>query len=254
MASALSSLGLSVSPLPRLSTAAAIKASGRAQAAMTLRPGEGGYLLQGLAESFNTKAIYADPPIGLAATRRFLAAAAEAFGREAPSQSPAESEALAAAALSPAAGARFLLSADLGTAASLAEAVRELGGRVGAVSAPSAARSDLADLNRLTEAAEPEAVITIGSEQSFEIANILSKSRFDFVLGSPSLASAARSFGAVHLCSWRTAFMGYGGLTKLSRILLASRAMDRRNHPPLNFYKPGWLSKSGAWHVKLETA
>jgi nitrogenase molybdenum-iron protein alpha/beta subunit len=170
-------------------------------------------------------------------------------------ESDIEFDAALAAARKPAQGKRFLISADLGTLASLSEAAQELGGTVAALAAPLAEKADLPRIERLIKSAGPDALISIGFEQSFELAAILSKSPFDFVIGGPGLSGLSRSFGAIHLCSWRTMFYGFGGLLRLAKILSAEAALAGRS--PIrddSLYQPSWLSKSGSWHVKLESA
>jgi nitrogenase molybdenum-iron protein alpha chain len=257
IAASLCSLGLKAAPLPRLSSAAAIEKAGRAKAVLALRPSEGGYLAQALSESFGVSLIETEPPIGLKATRSFLAAAAGFFRNQdgAASESGIELEAAEAAARKPAQGKRFLISADLGALASFSEAIEELGGSVAALAAPLAEKSDLKRIERLIKSTGPDTLISIGFEQSFELATILSQSPFDFVIGGPGLSALSRSFGAIHLCSWRTMFYGFGGLLRLSKILSAEAASLRRpSKREGSSYRQSWLSKSGSWHVKLESA
>jgi nitrogenase molybdenum-iron protein alpha chain len=248
----LQSFGIKAVALPRLGSVQNLVLAGCAQAAVALDPQEGGYLVQGLAETFGVTPLKAPVPVGFDAISIFVQKTLETMGLAGLN---AVSKALAAAkeavTSSKASGAKVFLSGSLPLVASMAEAVRDLGGTISGAAVAVAEKNLIPELDRLISVAGEAIEISVGAEP-FEIANIIFKTKADILIGGPVLGPLARAFGAVHLSTARTSFYGYGGLIKLAKGLSAALEIPR-SKPTGRPYRAAWLNKPGNWHVKLET-
>ncbi|MDR1487968.1 MAG: nitrogenase component 1 [Deltaproteobacteria bacterium] len=280
----LKSLGINVCSAPRFSSSETFIDSGRYRAALALNAEEGEYLVQGLAHNFGVKALSSLAPVGLRATDAFLQAAllvmtGEADG-EAPTgldstfdsnldstaaspldltlgsakaleRVPGRSEAMQAVIAAPGRGIRAFLSGSLPVVASLAEAVKDLGGSVVGAAFPIAEAQSLTDLSRLAEASSDSLTVCVGNEP-FEIANILFKNPADVLIGGAGFGRLARDLGALHLSTARRSFYGYRGLSALAEALDFAKKLPK-SVSTSRLYQASWLNKPGNWHIKLET-
>ena len=188
----LDGLGVAVNMLPAGADAAAFARAARARLSICLDPGVTGALGAGLEAAHGVPLLRGGVPIGLAATRRWLAAVAAATGHPEPGHlgTPDPGQTLGQTL----AGRRvhLALPPDAGFAAAVL--VTELGGTVSGLTLDHIDRTHAEALAAFTRTA-PDAVLHVAAGQPFETANLLASERPDLFVGTPEVAALAAAAG-----------------------------------------------------------
>ncbi|MDR2259401.1 MAG: nitrogenase component 1 [Azoarcus sp.] len=250
VAAMLEALGVAWNFLPRFSSPAHIRKAGRARATVSLNRDESEYFGLGLEAAFDVPYPQLPAPIGLEATRRFIAGlggifdAADAADIYARQQEDALRDVLAAR---PLAGKRVFLQVDVAQVEGFGALVRDLGGEVAGVALGSVDLNNRAHLARLEAAGEIPALVAVG--QPFEVANVLARTGADYYVGPEQVAFAAR-FGARPVSLHDALYYGFEGIRAFAGAL--SRPVPGFRERVREVYSENWLKKNGAWHVKRE--
>ncbi len=265
-AALLADQGLDVNVLPAGADARAFDRAGRARLSVCLDPEATGAFAAGLEAAHGIPVLRAAPPIGLAATQRWL----EAIGRLcAPSSWPGWSGPPIAARAgggdpdTPGHGGGGTAAADLngvrihlalppdaGFAAAVL--VEELGGTVSALTVE---HLDTTHAEALQAFTRTGATLHVASGQPFELVNLLRAQRPDLFVGAPELAALAAAAGIPAVGLTPASLIGPGGAARLAeraRAALRNPALVRRLSAAPSPYAAGWLRRSGDWHVKQE--
>jgi nitrogenase molybdenum-iron protein alpha/beta subunit len=253
-----SALGLEVQTLPRGATLESLVRAGEAKLSVPLNFDTTSYLGEAIESITGVPFLRAPRPIGLPATKRWLARIGEATGKETQAQ---ELHALEAAALgsvleaSPLRGKRVYVSLEPATALGVLELAQELGGEIAGLSVTHLDRAHVEALREFQNNA-PALSIHVGHEQGFEELNLIRRSKPDLYIGSGAqLVQVARTgIPSVHL--GRIPIVGYQGVRAFARAL--SNAL--RNPAFLaglaigtpGAFQPNWFQRSPNWHIKME--
>ena len=248
----LDGLGVAVNMLPAGADAAAFARAARARLSICLDPGVTGALGAGLEAAHGVPLLRGGVPIGLAATRRWLAAVAAATGHPEPGHlgTPDPGQTLGQTL----AGRRvhLALPPDAGFAAAVL--VTELGGTVSGLTLDHIDRTHAEALAAFTRTA-PDAVLHVAAGQPFETANLLASERPDLFVGTPEVAALAAAAGVPSVGVTPGALTGRRGAAHLARRAakaLANPGVVRRLAAAPPPYAAGWLRRSADWHIKQE--
>ena len=211
-----------------------------------------GALGAGLEAAHGVPLLRGGVPIGLAATRRWLAAVAAATGHPEPGHlgTPDPGQTLGQTL----AGRRvhLALPPDAGFAAAVL--VTELGGTVSGLTLDHIDRTHAEALAAFTRTA-PDAVLHVAAGQPFETANLLASERPDLFVGTPEVAALAAAAGVPSVGVTPGALTGRRGAEHLARRAakaLANPGFVRRLAAAPPPYAAGWLRRSADWHIKQE--
>jgi nitrogenase molybdenum-iron protein alpha/beta subunit len=279
-AALLAGSGLELNVLPAGADAAAFDRAGRARLSVCLDPEATGAFATGLEAAHGVPVLRAAPPIGLAATKRWL----EAIGRVVGSLSdqvgcpssgspnaswpglarpPRPTPAAEGGPDKPGYGEKATTAADLnglrihlalppdaGFAAAVL--IQELGGSLSALTVE---HVDSTHAEALEAFARTGATLHVASGQPFEFVNLLRSQRPDLFAGTPELAALAVAAGVPAVGLTPSALIGWRGAARLAeraRAALRNPAFVRRLSAAPSPYAAGWLRRSAHWHVKQE--
>lgn len=239
----LSELGLEVQLVP----AEGLRQAATASLTVTVQPDETDALGVGLEQQHGVPFLRLPPPIGLAATHSFLAAVAQATGRDAPAPP-------SLAPLNKLTGQRIALALPPAAAFAAADLIEELGGIVTGVGVEHVDIGHVAVLKNFA-VKHPDLPLHVASGQSFEHVNRLARLSPDLFIGPTELALAAARQGIPAVAVRSDDLLGRRGAAHLLR--QASKALDQpalaaRLARPPSAYRPSWFRRSPDWHIKLE--
>ncbi|MDR2093375.1 MAG: nitrogenase component 1 [Azoarcus sp.] len=248
---AIDALGIGWNLLPGPSSSLEnIRKAGSARATVSLNDDESEYFGLGLEAAYGTPYLRLPAPVGRAATRRFVAGLAEAFGIDDEAQAWLRAREAALQELlsaRPLAGKKVFLQLDTALVEGFSDLIHDLGGEVAGVALSNVDLNNRAHLARLEAAADIPALVAVG--QPFEIANVLARTPVDYYIGPEQTAFAAR-FGVRPISLRGAVYYGHEGMHALA-------ARFGGPHPDFRErvrrdYAENWLKKNGGWHVKRE--
>lgn len=188
------------------------------------------------------------PPIGAAATRRFVAAVAAASERAAPLH---VADTRDFRILN---GRSVVVALPPSRALAVAELVDQFGGELAGLSVDWVDSLHLDGL-RTVGTAHPELPLHVAAGQPFELVNWLGRIKPDLVIGTPATAATAARAGVAAVAVDADDLLGAAGEAHLaSRLqrLLDGQALKQRFAASAASYRPGWLKRSPDWHIKRE--
>ena len=244
----LASLDVAVNVLPAGADAAGFARAARARVSICLDPDVTGALGAGLEAAHGVKLLRGGVPIGLAATRRWLAGVAAATGRVEADSADAPDLGL------PLAGVRVHLALPPDAVFRAAVLVGELGGSVSGLTVEHIDRTHAEALAEFART-NPSVVLHVAAGQPFETVNLLACERPDLFVGLPGLAALAAATGVPSVGVTPGALTGWQGAARLARRAgkaLANQSFVRRLAAVPPPYSAGWLRRSADWHIKQE--
>ena len=264
-AALLAGSGLEVNVLPAGADAAAFDRAGRARLSVCLDPEATGAFAAGLEAAHGVPVLHAPPPIGFAATRRWV----EAIGvSSSPSWPGLSGPPVAAGAVgggpdkpgddgegTPAAnleGIRIHLALPPDAGFATAVLIQELGGTVATLTVEHIDKTHTEALEAFTRTG---ATLHVASGQPFELVNLLRTQKPDLFAGAPDLAALAAAAGVPAVGLTPASLIGWRGAARLAeraRAAVRNPAFVRRLAAAPSAYSAGWLRRSPDWHVKQE--
>jgi nitrogenase molybdenum-iron protein alpha/beta subunit len=247
--SLLNGLGLEVNLLPQGADEDSFRRAATAALSVTVNPGEADALGLGLEEEFGVAFLRLPPPIGSAATHRFITAIAQATGRA------ADPEPVAPTVVDDLRGKRVALTLPPATAFGTADLIEQLGGEIVGISVDYIDASHV-DALRDFAAGRPSLPLHVANLQPFEHANRLARIKPDLFIGSAELAASAARTGIPAVTIRPDDLLGTLGEARLARLAtkaLRNTALVQRlaaSHTPA--YQPAWFKRSPDWHIKFE--
>jgi len=238
----LSELRLEVQLLP----AEGLHQAATASLTVSLQPDETDALGLGLEHQHGVPFLRLPPPIGIAATHRFLAAVARATGREVPGDTAPTLETLT--------GQRVALAFPPAAAFAAADLVEELGGIVAGVSVEHVDSSHVTALKDFATK-RPGLPLHVASGQPFEQVNRLARLTPDLFIGPADLALVAARLGIPAVTVRPDDLLGLRGAAHLARQtskVLAKPTLAARLAKAPSAYRPAWFKRSPDWHIKIE--
>jgi nitrogenase molybdenum-cofactor synthesis protein NifE len=196
-------------------------------------------------------------PIGLTATREWLAIIAETFNQTSAAkvvhsqESSVCASAIASAVLT---GKRVFIEASPSKAFGLHALVHELGGTTIGLSLTHFDRLHLPALKKLVSDF-PSVTIHIGDNQTFETINIIRCDNPDLFIGTAQTAVQTVGAGIPTLALDRIPVLGYAGFLNFElaiRRVLRHQGFMRTIGQSTLPYKATWLERSPNWHIKQE--
>ncbi|WP_420135134.1 nitrogenase component 1 [Rhodopseudomonas sp.] len=247
IAEQISALGLEVNVLPAGAGQEVFARAGQAVLSVAVYQDKADVLRRELERMHGVPFLHVAPPIGVAATRRFLLAVAEATERPLP---PTSNHDPRADLLD---GKRVAIVLPPSQALAAAELIDQFGGVLAGLSVDWIDNLHVEGLKALRNA--PTVSLHIAAGQPFELVNWLGRLKPDLVIGNAAAAADAARAGVAAAAIEGDDLLGAGGETRLvarierafgSHAALASRATSAAT------YHPGWLKRSPDWHIKRE--
>ncbi len=240
-------LGLAVNLLPHGADADGLQRAATAALSVTVDPDRLEALGRGLEQSHGVPLLRLPPPIGVAATQRFVAAIAAATNRAVPTPS-------AATLASILQGRRVALAQPAAAGFALADLIEELGGEVISVSVDAIDTSHLAALKDFA-ARHPTGPVHVADGQPFEHVNRLARLKPDLFVGPPELAVLAARAGIAAVAARPDDLFGYTGAARLARQAakaLGNTKLVARLASRGATYQANWFRRSPDWYIKFE--
>jgi nitrogenase molybdenum-iron protein alpha chain len=202
------------------------------------------------------------PPLGSAATTRWLTALGGATGHAAQAALVASCHARhahrlqrSAAALAGFAGAQVVVNLPGPLVFGVIELLAELGLQTAAIKLPSVGAPEQAALRALAER-QPQLPVLVGEGQAFEEVNLLRRLAPALYIGHGEPALHALRLGIPVLDLAGGPLHGYAGAEAV-----AAAIAQRLRHPALAYFlgggvdashTAGWLGRSTSWYIKQE--
>ncbi|MDR3212125.1 MAG: nitrogenase component 1 [Planctomycetota bacterium] len=210
-------LGVGANPLPLFATPAGLDRAANALATLVLNPDAGGYFARGLEERHAVPYLSLDLPIGLRATRRFLAGVGKALGKEAEALAYAEKRESERRDHQLLRGKRVFLGTNLAAAVGLTELIHDSGGEVAGLALPVLDSTNHHLLERLEGLAGTIPVL-LGPGQHPALTTILRRVKPDYYFG-PFDVSLAASMGVRPFAFESVTVYGYAGFDAINQAL-----------------------------------
>lgn len=254
----LKAIGLQSETLPRGATIETIARSGSAKLSVPLNFDQTNYLGEALENIAGVPFVKAARPIGLPATKRWLAKIGEAVGKESQAQELHAKEAAALGQLleaAPLRGKQVYVSLEPATALGVLELIQELGGEIAGLSVSHLDRLHIEALREFQSNA-PALQIHVGHDQGFEELNLIRRSKPDLYIGNGTQVVQVARLGipAVHL--GRIPILGYQGVrafaNAVSKALRNAAFLNQLSAGTTNVYQPTWFQRSPNWYIKME--
>lgn len=256
----LAELGLPWTALPQGLAVDTLEPVASARLAVALDGEDDGYAAALLQEGYGVPAIAPPPPVGRAASSRWLAAVGDATGHGAQARLLATRHeqrlAEAGAPLARFAGARVAVALPAAQAAAFDGLLAELGLRGAGFVLPSVSAGERAAVAALAQAGGERPVI-VGEGQGFEETHLLRRLAPDLLVTRGQPAAHALALGIPVLDLQATPITGYDGVEAVARAIgrrLARPALAAflGAGPAREHYTPGWLGRSPNWYIKQE--
>ncbi len=238
--------------LPQYGSVSGIRKAGKARATITLNPEEGGYFAKELEEVFGVEYIKTEVPIGFRGTKHFISKIAKALSIEKAAKKYVETqEAIVEKGVKKGllAGKSVFLDTNLSAAVTFIALIEKLGGAVEGLAIPYVDLDNRIYLEKLTSL-NPIIPVMISQGQPFEKANILSKKKIDYYIGTDENVAFAADQGSVPISLHHTAILGYEGIRQFIRQIQKASAFTVEKKKA--YYKESWIKKSSNWYVKQE--
>ena len=249
-------LGIEYQLLPQYADVRAIERAGEARATITLDPDEGGYFAEELEEVFGVKYIKTSVPVGLRGTRHLILKLAGELGIEERAKQYIEKQEEKAQSIlhrKPLNGKSVFLDINLASAIHFTDLIEKLGGEVSGLTIPYVDLKNRENFKKLSSINNAVPVV-IANGQIFEKANILSKKRPDYYIGSGSQVGFAAGEESTAVSLKNAGYLGYSGLYSFADLIVRAGTVKNSHiqKSAASVYKESWMKKSSNWYVKQE--
>lgn len=248
LAGQLIALGVGVNVVPAHASQGAIGRAALAAASVAVFDDELDVLGSDLERLHGVPFLRLPPPIGSAATDRFVAEIAEFVALPAPPRSNSDPR------IDVLAGRSVIVALPPSQSFGVADLVTTFGGRLAGLSVDWVDELHLGALKSVA-ARHPALPVHVAAGQPFEFVNWLGRLNPDVVIGTPITAAAAARAGIASVAVRSDDLIGAGADVRLARRIertLANPALARRLRGSSQGYHAGWLKRSPDWHIKRE--
>jgi nitrogenase molybdenum-iron protein alpha/beta subunit len=188
------------------------------------------------------------PPIGTAATDRFVSELAAFAGLPHSTSSGIDHE------LASLAGRQVVVALPPSQSFAVADLVESFGGQLAGLGTEWIDTLHL-DALKVIAARHPALPVHVAAGQPFELVNWLGRLKPDLVIGTPITAAIAARIGIASVAVQSDELLGAEGEARLATRIeraLGNPALARRLAASAQAYHPAWLKRSPDWHIKRE--
>jgi nitrogenase molybdenum-cofactor synthesis protein NifE len=244
----LAARGIEVNVLPAGANQAAFGRAAQAVASVAVFDDEADVLGIDLERLHAVPFLHLSPPIGTAATDRFVSELAAFAGLPEPASSRTAQEVASLA------GRQVVVALPPSQAFAVADLVHSFGGQLAGLSVEWIDALHLGALKAIASR-HPAVPVHVATGQPFELVNWLGRLKPDLVIGTPVAAAVAARSGIASVAVQSDELLGAEGEARLAKRIeraLDNPALGRRFAASAQAYHPGWLKRGADWHIKRE--